>query len=168
MESVKCPRCGLVNWTQDVCKRCGETLPVSRQETFQAQRAAAYRPKKAGMVIALIIGLMIGGLFLFGLLTAPRKTSVDPHLAELAEKRRQFAYGLQNLTNPVSAAGNVTWGTEGLLDTTLTMTADFLEQRDCQAFYMSDWARTAESVGFKKLKCRNRNTGQTWETDLHP
>ncbi|MCV5191919.1 hypothetical protein OFC03_31735, partial [Escherichia coli] len=78
---------------------CGETLPVSRQETFQAQRAAAYRPKKAGMVIALIIGLMIGGLFLFGLLTAPRKTSVDPHLAELAEKRRQFAYGLQNLTN---------------------------------------------------------------------
>ena len=89
-------------------------------------------------------------------------------VSEAQLKRQKFAGGLTHSTNPVSEVGNVTFDVAGSNDTTLTMTGDFLEQRDCQSFYTSNFARAAELAGFRLLRCRNRNTGEVWDVQLQP
>lgn len=71
MQSVNCPRCGLINWAHDEeCKRCHSSLAKAQAredrvvETYSAPAAAAYAPQgpaspKSGMAIAsMVLGIL--------------------------------------------------------------------------------------------------------------
>lgn len=75
MGSRKCPRCGLVNWTQDVvaCKRCGAafdatptTLPGAASERAAPLFEEEDEPRGGGLLKRALIILGIVSLFIVG------------------------------------------------------------------------------------------------------
>lgn len=122
------------------------------------------------VVVLVFLGLFACGLFVSALSPSPAARSNSSSVASSEEitNRQMYVRGMNGMTTPNAPAGNVSYLTTGEDDTVLVLTADFLKAEDCQSFYASDWARTAELVGFQRLMCKNRNSGEVWNSQLSP
>ena len=68
MSSLKCPRCGLVNFgTDETCKRCGAELAGSYVESNFDETESKPKPRRHPLIRrgAVVLGLVFGILFLF-------------------------------------------------------------------------------------------------------
>lgn len=81
MKSIKCPRCGLVNFAdQEVCKRCGgalavEELPATNDDDSKGKRGRGWLIKRALVVLGTVFAILL--LFYGTLLKSSDRLSYD-------------------------------------------------------------------------------------------
>lgn len=144
-------------------------------EKRQKVSEAKDRQKKSliiGSVITLALVLVIGGLFWYKSSTAARieqiKNDTDPNWREKAQKREQFAAGLNRSIDQKSAQLTApVFSTSGDDHKILVVTADNISDQKCQALAADQVLQTAQKeIGFLSLQCINRNSGETFTRAL--
>jgi len=58
--------------------------------------------------------------------------------------------------------------TEGIENKTLSIKSSNVEQRDCLLVATGDYGKSAASIGFDKLICRNSISDERWSYTLAP
>ena len=168
-----CPDCqNLCSKTAPSCPSCGKIFTAAPVYITQP-------PKKTSpftwFVLVVILAIPIlcclsssnkNTTSDYSTATTTTNSSKDPKDYNNPSGRKTFANGFQQMA--IDSGKSTIFDTEGIDGTTLSIKSSILERSDCLGFVTSDWAKSAASVGFNKVTCRNNVSNEQWSYTLTP